>query len=486
MINEIQEDFIVGDSAYSYHTFYFPFIWNCKDDIELKQYEERVKSYNGNKWDDVSVSGFDDIKKNKELDLTKEQLYQSIQYYTKAGREAVLGWGKDFVRIYSLNQEAIHDKTEYHIKKGDYEYNLRLNGVKLRLYNTGIGILIFETENHKNKTLDDVKRINEWGRRIYMPYISDFGCADFADELGVKEICNNTATIKMPLSEEECIPEFIGALLPPDIKPAIDDRMFVSCLVNDKAAFTDFMKYKTDDVVSESLYEFVFIDRPENCSCPTVEMRNELLKNSIYERWVENTASGKPAGTLYGVTHHSFTAITCPADEHIVERPFLVLYCNMIATVLAQRAAVLKFDSDISDASENFEKRNIALRRRKRKNLLRLQERYIAFLNQHLNLEITCQEQGIELYQMMQKHLYIHEEKENLEKEIELLSNAANTAQDYYINRIAIIISIIIVFAQPVADSIFNNGVNSILDSWKTLALFGITVLTAIYIWHKS
>ena len=73
--------------------------------------------------------------------------------------------------------------------------------------------------------------------------------------------------------------------------------------------------------------------------------------------------------------------------------------------------------------------------------------------NQHNNIEVTCQEQGIELYKKLQTALYVPENNEALEKEIELLCNAANSANDLKLNILAIVLSIILAIVAPFWDN---------------------------------
>ncbi len=58
---------------------------------------------------------------------------------------------------------------------------------------------------------------------------------------------------------------------------------------------------------------------------------------------------------------------------------------------------------------------------------------------------------------MLQKHSYVQEENESLVKEIQLLAEAANTAQDFSINKMAIIISVIVSAAVLLAEQILEH-----------------------------
>ncbi len=444
----------MSKQAYSYHTFFFPFLWSDGGNMTFDRINTLLDC---EKWRNNSVSGFEEASALKDDDYSLVANYQTAQYFTTSARQSYFGWDKDFVKCYAFN---LPENPVYYIKKNIdknrfNEWNLNLHGITLKIYNTGIGVLAFEAENHDYKTIRDVKAINEYGRRIFPPFIQDGGCAKCADELGIKcgDDCFECDLISttVPQLEAECVPGFIRNLIPDEIKikPAIDDRMFVACLVNDPEEFEKMMKYETDDSASENLYEFLYIDIEDRCSCPTRSMRSDLLSKSIYPRWIENRFDGKVFGNMYGVTHHSFMCITANTNPVYVEIPFLTIYTHIVSSVIAQRATILSFDGIVSELSCGFEKQGRNMSSRKMRKLQKLQEKYIAFLNQHMNIEITNQEQGIELYEMFQKELYIEKECEKLEKEINALSDAANTKNEGQLNRLAIFITIVILFAEP-------------------------------------
>ena len=432
--------------VYSYHTFYFPFIWRSTEKIELKTVVKALAA----DWKDISLEKYEQLKEVGQGNYSYVADYQSVQYFTPAARRSMFGWGENFVKCLEYK---FAKGSEYHIKQGNDIWNLYIDGIRLKIYNTGIGVLSIETENHNYKTLKDVKAINEYGRRIFAPYFNNEGiCDSCADELGIKGVSFDMISSVKPENEARCVPGFIRNLFPENMSiiPAIDDRMFVACLLNDGQTFEELMHYKDDEAASKSLYEFIYIDRDDYCTCPTNDMREELLDSSIYRRWIEYTAGGKPGGTIYGITNHSFMCVTACTLEYIIERPFLIIYNHMVSSVIAQRATILAFDKIVSELSSGFEKKHRNMKKKKIRKLQKLQERYIAFLNQHMNIEVTNQEQGIELYRMFQKELYIKEEMENLEKEINAMSEAADTRNDWRLNKWAIIISVLIVFVEPI------------------------------------
>lgn len=461
-------------NVYSYHTFYFPFVWDNVGSVSMQDFIANLTQKG--KWEDISI---DSEYPFEQASDTKIANYQALQYFTSAARNSLFGWDEDFVKCYEYS--GIGDEDRYYISKnselekkitgnnfsGEYfiEYILNLYGIKLKVYNTGIAILTFEVENKDYSSMKDVKSINELGRRVFAPYFDDESkiCYQCATSLGLKlkdkEVLSKIST-SYPRNEDECVPEFIRYLLGNiKILPAIDDRMFVACLVSDSEEFkkhldyeideTDsafkniHLNYKTNEAASKSLYEFVYIDTDNNCTCPTECMRNDLLEQSIYNRWAELTFDGKIEGTIYGISHHSMVCLTAATNKNIIERPFLNIYTHMISAVLAQRASILAFDKKISRCSQDFDKKKALISTRRIKELKKLQDAYIAFLNQHMNVEFTCQEQGIEIYNMLQKEMYVYEEQKLLSKELSLLNDAADTANSLRNNTMAVFLTIL-------------------------------------------
>ncbi len=436
--------------AYSYHSFFFPFVWDNAGKIDFDTYLKKVEESG---WKNNGVTDFSEIGSDSIAD------YEAVQYFTDAAKKSLFGWNADFVRCYRYRKTD--ESSKYVIEKGETSWKLKLLSIQLKIHNTGIGILCFETANEDYCTLTDVKAINEYGRRIFPPYTGEKGCSRCADRLGIvtedAQICENIAT-KIPFSKTECIPNFICQLLPSDVlvQSAIDDRMYISCLINDAAAFSFLKKYQTDEKASNSLYELIFADLEGTCSCPTEDIRATHLERVLYRRWLgQRLEDGTVCGTLYAVTRHSFFCITASKNPLLPEHSFRAIYTPMATMVLAQRATILSLDNMVSHLSYGFEKKNARLTRKQIRTLQQLQRKHIGFLNQHMNIEVTCQEQGIELYEMLQHEMNIPQEAESIGNEIERLSDAANTANDNFLSVLATVLASALVFLQPVAEAVF-------------------------------
>ena len=394
--------------------------------------------------------------------------------------------------------------------KENKTYSLNINNIRLNVYDAGIAVLILEMENCKHNSLKDVNAINEHGRRINFPFLVPHGgthnlCADSI------EICfednTNTQNNENPFKEDflytsKQIKKYIGHENDPDvksicqydvsftyimqpiqtlldgkgkdnggkqittnpnhknqqnkfyIKPCIDDRMFVCCIVADFGLSDEIkgignnticyyqdadLKLKKADkngecivsdrdgglhaaymegwadetALSNRIYKFMYIEN--DLSCQETEMKKQILSGSVYGRWVNS-------GTLFGVTHHSLCCITNPAVVIEVINPFLTQYVQIATLALAQRAVILMLEDEVAKVSNKFSE-NYTISEQDIAEIERLQAKYVKVQNQMLLSEVTVQEQGVEIYEMFRKQLYI-------EKNMKYLDSAMNNLRD--------------------------------------------------------
>lgn len=431
---------------YSYHTFYFPFVWN----MESIEYEDYVKSFSSTLWKCTNDDYDTIISADSDSDIDLEKKYRKYHYFSRSAREIVGGMGGGFVTNLTYDSKNVHNKAKYIIKTKDKEYELLLNAIRLKIYNTGIAIFIFECKNSLYTTIDDVKCINEYGRRVFAPFLgaSSVMCADkmgikYQDRESFADLENKFCLKTEGAVDINYIPEFITELLPLSVRknivPAIDDRMFIACLVNDEKYAERVTDYPQREDVSEDLYEFIFVNKPAFCGCINESERLNQLDGAIYKRWLGKKGEGV---TLWGVTHNSFMGVTSVDADYLVELPFLCLYTEILALVICQRASILRFDYLASELSRGFEKKGRNLRTRKIKDLVFLQEKYIAFLNQFMNCEITSQEQGIEIYNMIQEKTDIDRAISHLSEEIRIMYEEAGVIQNFNIGKYGAIVAV--------------------------------------------
>ena len=456
---------------YSYHTFLFPFIWrNSNDEILKDQTMDKFKKVlNIN--DDNNIRWIEKNYKLEKNGMTAEdiQKYSALQYFTEPAKNIIFNTnGKNDVCCFEC-QPPNNEKGEYIIKKNGITYKLSINNIRLQIYDLGIAILIFELENYDYKSLDDINKINEYGRRISFPFLTNDThplCADkitvsFGDSLSCCEDFTETqsdiikGTIKNPLyyimkpikwildGNSKNNDDYKITFDKEDkknneklfyIKPCVDDRMFVCCLVRNNELSNKLMDYDeekneyryladctiktSEDTISNEIYKLCYIETNLTCQC--ANMKYDILKQSIYPRWIDY-------GTVHAVTHHSLVCITSEANDIIesVINPFLTEYVQMAIIALVQRSAILLLSTEASAVAESFSN-DKPITKEQISDIEALQAKYVKIQNQLLLSEITVQEQGVEIYELLEEQLYINKNKKELDEQMDNLRDVTN------------------------------------------------------------
>lgn len=472
----------VSPQPFSYHIFMFPFIFSKSDYIEYIEecgnwrkignesieYEEAKDRYNMKQY----------FNENARKVITRANLGTDIE----RGNQVVNSYMYDFnmsEQSSSRQVYSIYRKTKD--GKSEDKYELDVKRVILDLYDSNVGILSFELENHKHPSIAEIKKINDLGRRISLACVQGSANEDKsviinADRLvmsGVdeyedyKDISVDFSNIVGKLeSAKSFVEPSISALygysqivyffLIRDEKnenvqfkrdsneksnvvltPLVDDRMFTVCLIINielfrkvKEVFSDsyddvtYMKKEKIKQYMSELCSVIFVDN-ESSSCQNFKMQLEALERNCYKRWCN-------CGTLFGVTQHSFICISdigTPTSEYFISNyriivlPFLTMYKEMVKLVLAQRATIIELSNEASEIACNLNTRKNS---KVVKKIKKLQERYVKFQNEVLLFEITSQQQGIELYQMLRRELFVIEQKDELENQLNNLYEIAN------------------------------------------------------------
>jgi len=462
---------------YSYHTFLFPFIWKTSEEKNREEFE-RILSV-GKRWIDKSWKS-----EKVRSDVVKQsewfQDYAAFQYFTKSANNVIFNTrGDNVVKCFEYYQH----KGNYTISKNGVDYRLVINNIRLNVYDIGIAVLIFELENHEHRRLNDVNIINEHGRRINLPFlmasdgkksISHALCADkitvsfegvcFTEDYvrTMHSIGQNTDYLKRHIAMNYImrpIQELLDGKGEDNggyevtaheehqssniyyIKPCIDDRMFVCCLVRDGdysnkikeydaergeyRYLSDCFKFNAEGRAEESgldldIYKLMYVET--SVSCQSASMRHELLKRTVYDRWID-------WGTIHGVTHHSMICLTS-AYEGIIDsviNPFLTQYVQIAVLAVVQRAVILHLSDEAAEVANGFVGERV-ITKEELENIERLQAKYVTAQNQLLLSEVTVQEQGVEIYEMLKNELYIEKNMEDLDSEISNLRDVADIA----------------------------------------------------------
>lgn len=487
--------------VYSYHTFLFPFVWEGRGkhsvplDEFLKLFENNVN------WENVDIPDEHHITPNPQiLDMDDALLfYKEYQYFHPYARKALYGFTEDIVTNYSFRPKDIRNLAHYYItrtdRKGSRKYDLLVNGIKLKIFNTGVAIFILECENHGSgeildkdtgkatgildqRTLDAVKEINDYGRRVTLPYVPvvpdynsltadcltlavegvgifESNFREFAKEVNSLESFEHILSlthfcdfIKNILKFGRDDIRFTSRLNDNDknayyIYPALDDRMFVACYIMDSAEIAKFAARDkdgklfclTDEKLSKSLHELIAIDPPGNCCTQDPELREEYLKVHMYNRWLDYN-------TLTTYTNQSLINLTTTDCPGYLTDSFLTQYVQLCCLVLVQRASIINFQRRTSAISARVEERGRQIKLSTVSEVMKLQERFVAFQNQLSFTEVTPQDQGIEIYDKLMEFCFIEKEISSLKDQLSILCEAANTSLDYNFNKYALIFAV--------------------------------------------
>lgn len=492
--------------THSYHIFMFPFRLevkdsNCGKEKKFDLFKHFEPIINLDDWQDATFDS-EILKYNHEKFFYDFKILQDSDTGNPSNKDLVIH--KSFKNIEAATY-YIHIKAKVkeiapepllkntipkkHLPKfEDRKFELKIEKICLDIYPNEVGVLSFHLKNVRYKNAEDILLINQYGRRIYPPF-KDTCYKDFETKL--KDELDGTKyrelamgiSIKDTISDKEIkeyseefketgsnmkfrMPGHFSFLFKNtnniEIKPLLDDRMFVMCWYGSFQLGDDFkilkktrkqeiekFKYCISEITkrvnggyevtsayrntnqhrsfalntsfdgygyatNDFWYQYVFVDS-SSPSCANELLQKKQMLNHTYDRWVENN-------TLYGISRFSFVCITEPfsslcspeINAAFIPEHLKTLYFRMTALVLAQRASILGFSKMISEISFEKLKEN---EHGEREKALHIYQEYRRFINEIYYREVTAQEQGIELYDMLQEHLRIKEQAKELEKE---------------------------------------------------------------------
>lgn len=351
-------------------------------------------------------------------------------------------------------------------------YHLNLTGISLHVFTSGVAILTYTMENWEYGNPVDILHINQFGRRIYPPFL---GVPDglqatkkdtLADRIEISiaaypttdkltedfERYNDLKINKIETHEHDGkkyhyntvvqFPAIVTNLFPPSnfsfkasdeasgnkisFRLLTSDRMFFQCWYGNnnisKAVRAEMALYNGGHSFAFAhcafWYAFLYGDRAENhLSIANKYLMEEQLVKNTYTRWAAY-------GTLYGFSKDSFVCIS--EDKHTFTAIDLSLhmqtmYYEMAVLCLAQRASVLRFSGEVAELTDLGKQwdNNIS------KRIQGLNLNYIEFINKIYYREITPEIQGIEIYQHFQKAMNIDRDVHDLQAELSELHNFA-------------------------------------------------------------
>lgn len=603
LINNILK--IIAMEPLSYHIFMFPFKFGSEseknDEILITNFigQFDIKQKNGLKRDNENS---DKEKERFYWDKPKDDLFEKYnqkKYFHdfvhpvlfEDEKKSIISFEKEPNLKYriEINKKIINEKN-YHplelskekIDKQPDEYklvviDLQIQKVTLDLYEYGIGIFSFHLEYFpgeevtKRDLLDNVLLINQYGRRIYPPFLdTHYGDFEFVDNSKLDNVLEGTKfrvlpkAIKILKREEDVIiatdwecfkkdPDNNFFLIPDHIlyflnikrhkelrdsyyftsvsekqnnecteknikiSPILDDRMFVMSWLGAYQLTQEFTKDKlrifeekrkygyvlsdvcnTTNVISQTnssyqtersfafkksqsdigflnndfWYMYVFADSSEK-TCQNEIKQQQIIKNHTYDRWINFK-------TLYGISRYSFVVLSAPinclkkVNSAFIATHFKTIYFKMVSLVLIQRSLILMNSKEINETfSEESDKRT--------NNIDKKYGKYLEFINKYFHREISTQEQGIELYDMLIDHLRVEVQAKELEKEYQNLFSLIKIKRDEEQSKRMKGFTIIgTAFAIPtLLISLSDSSFFSDKTSWRSTLIFIIVMVSA-------
>jgi Mg2+ and Co2+ transporter CorA len=375
----------------------------------------------------------------------------------------------------------IDEKSKYVIGiVTEKDIELQIEDITVNFYEYGVGIFAFHLNNYNESDFNRILKINEYGRRIYPQFLGKSGDLTIdtkynflANKIELQNVISNYSQIIEDFSyynsmrnidEKGCfnLPNHIQCLLGNhftgnnsnleerdliNIAPIIDDRMFVITHLFDDGFLKELKTFnkKSGEYAyqkSKKWYRYVFVD-DSNASCESRLMLKKLLTKHTYDRWIEKTGKDKNgevihSGQLYGLSRYSFVLLTGESGftRNIISNHIKTMYFEMVMLSLLQRAYIIYFGNEVTRISKHL-KHSDSDFSNCRKDISLLCLNYIRFVNRIYFREITPQEQGIELYDLLQKQMRIKEYVEDLDNEIQELNNYIETIEQSNLSRVA-------------------------------------------------
>lgn len=426
--------------THSYHIFMFPF--SLKNEWKQQDIDKMLKNAN---WERAQFA-YD------KGDFASNFSEQGYFYDFTSG--AMFDDPDSLNRVLTTYKLPIGKGASYTININKYgtekSYTLKVEKIELNVYDEKAAILNFHLENDKYVEIQDILYINDYGRRIYPQYLVNDGNDGIDLQKTKNSFLADSITLDIglrPPYEDDfssyarktlppyTMPKYIKALLPDTMHECrwlLDDRMFVVSYFSNEV-FAERMRngyaknaqWLKKGNVEWDWYQYVFVDN-DDPTCQDETMFKDLLERATYARW-NNQVGNTEYQTFFGISRYSFTCLT--GIDYILLRQIKTMYYRMASLALAQRALSLYYSREISEISRDLDENKLT-NKELRARVNTLNRDYLRFVNNVYFREITPQDQGIELYDMMQEQMNIKRDEEGLSTEVEQLYHYVTMAND--------------------------------------------------------
>lgn len=459
---------IEGNSdVYSYHSFVLPFMCISRNVSIASVLENDLPD---NIWKNYDIGIDDNSQRVICIDsiVSEKGYYDAYKFFNECGRNLVFrDTISENVKTFVIDMDKLK-KLRYIIGAYDREYSLPILQISIKCYETDIVALAILCKNEKYRSIEDVKRINEYGRRLGLPYwpTDNLMCHKCASYLRIKDddgkiwsednFLNNYNNGKNKEVSLSYVSTVIRGLLNRNgqgyrfrgkavsgkkeiqLKTLLDEKMYVAALVCDgnycRQLYNDYsmngceFSYETQ----KDLLELIRVDLPGECSVPNMREIKNTLKNSLY---LSSFSEGSEK--LMAVSEQSYIKLIPEYDYDVSY--FINSYLPLIMIPIVQKYSIIHFQQRIMEithiAKEHINTGVLG-------KIMDLQKRYVVFQNQFMPESVTAQKEGSFLYSKMRKELHIPEEKATLECQVGKLFELANINQGYIFSKGALAISV--------------------------------------------
>ena len=166
-------------------------------------------------------------------------------------------------------------------------------------------------------------------------------------------------------------------------------------------------------------------------------MRRSLLHQTIDPRWADK-------GTLYAASEYSFLCLTGESDycRNVLGQNFLNQYLYMVSLTLTQRTGLMSFAERAGKLARQ--------KRRLNHHLNKLSKAYSSFQMQLMISRYSDQDQGIELYEKLQKQLRVEQYRDKIQQQLsgafEQATLAAQNRQNLIIGVVGFVLALLQIF----------------------------------------
>ena len=380
------------------------------------------------------------LLKQKEKWVVSEINEATKKYFNKYAKEALLpnyGDEKNNGKVIEKDYKNIQNGI-YEINYKDKQYLLEVENVKIKCFDTNIGILSFILNNKSYEELEDILSINNFGRKLYRAYETEecptINLYNSDKELEITQNISEANIIEITKERniEKLENKIISYFLKTEnIEIIQDDRMFVIShyLSQNWENINPIVSLKNDIEIkdykkSEDWYKYIFIDTGSPM-CQDEEMMEKLLKKATYSRW-------KNAKTMFGICRYSFVVWSNNEDfaNSILNNHVKNQYFQLVSLLIAQRATIISLNEGMNALINRIlNSEEIG------KEIIEYDEsdefkEYLIYLSKMNFQEISQQEQGIELYDLFREQLKIKELTEELNLKIKSLNRKAERKND--------------------------------------------------------